>query len=151
MNTETTMHERYLNFVAMHRSDICLELSKSYNKLFSSMHFDFGGHVCIPLFILWVIVLFLFLKPTNMLVINIVSLLFVLFGIWVYRFFRSATTYCSCRFFDEYAYSEILIRYVTRCEKWALAQSASDDIPNVKAFYEYCRRNIISESFNYTT
>lgn len=142
---------RYYEFLKTHRDSISYELQDKYRDICSKFHFDFGGKVCIPLFVVWAFFLFLMPRPVSNLVLAVTSIIFVAFAFWLKRFVDSIVgTVCSC-LFEKYEYESIVLRYVHRCKNGTLRDAASEnEINNIERFFEYCEAHIVEERFPYT-
>lgn len=149
--TEKDIEQRYSNFLKVHSNGISLELQVKYYEIRSSFHFDFGGKVCIPLFIIWALFLFLLPHPVSTLILVIISAIFIAFAYWLKCFADSIVDTICSYYFKKYEYNALLLRYVRQCKIGTLGNASSedeeDDIERVFSFYE---EHITEEHFPYT-
>lgn len=149
--TKTDIETRYSNFLKVHSNSISLELQVKYHETRGSFHFDFGGKVCIPLFVLWALVLFLFPRPVNNLILFIISAIFISFAIWLNHFKESIVDTICCYYFRKYEYNAILLRYVRQCKNGTLRDASSEsEINDIECVFSFYENHITEEYFQYT-
>lgn len=150
--TEKTFDERYKAFLSVHKNSITSELRSAYEKNRSChvSEIDFGGHVCIPLFAIWALSLFLLPKPVKTIMIVFISVIYIGLAFWLHHYIDSTIDNICRRYFEETNYKSIVLDYVRRCKNNSLcaadSQTAKDDITT---FFESCEKRIVDEYFSY--
>lgn len=141
----------YDAFYREHRAAITEELKKEYAKyrehpistiIRSS---DFGAFVGFPLLLLggaWIVSA---TKANSWIVTGIT----VAFGFWL-RYYQKHIINLTCRyFFDRSRGAEVLSNYVDKCESNAIQQAPHEKHEDLCRFYEYCRKELPTETFRY--
>lgn len=152
ISEEKLFEERYSQFIATHKNSITLELQSSYDKCRSKLinHIDFGGNVCLPLFVMWALFMMMLPKPVKTITIIFVSAIFVCFAFWVHKYFYSIIDRICSKYFETVELKEILIRYVHKCKNASLYNDNSKiKTDGINAFYEACHERIVNECFCY--
>lgn len=149
--TEKDIELRYSNFLKVHSNSISLELQVKYYEIRSSFHFNFGGKVCIPLFIIWALFLFLLPRPVSTLILVIISAVFLAFAFWLKHFADSIVDTICSYYFKKYEYNAILLRYVRQCKNGTLCDATSEsEINDIECIFSFYETHITEEYFPYT-
>lgn len=141
----------YYKWLRENREEIEAELKADYaqfckqSKSDIAWRSDFGGFVGIPLFVLTVLWT---VSAKNDYRWTIAAGMVGL-GFWLW-YYQKHIADIACRHFFRETKRKILDSYVDRCRAADIEQSISkDDEADIKAFYEYCRSQILSEDFCY--
>lgn len=152
--TNTEFQDRYAVFMSTNRQAITNELKSRYDKYCSDLSsfwaaFDFGGHVVLPLFVIWSTISISFFRQSSIALV-VSSILFVLFALWMRRWWKTLAERTCNYFFYKYEYKEIILLCTNRSRAKDLSKVNSQaESMLIEEFYEQCERYVIDEYFNY--